>query len=156
MERRTFLTRVVQFCSAAIAGLFTLPAFRFLSGASASTEENAWIPILKLDEDIFTESVVQVTYSRVFRDGWMSSVVQDSVWVRKKPDGGYMVFDPHCTHLGCAVSWNESNRRFDCPCHGGKYDENGNRIAGPPPRPLDRYETQVAGNALMIRKLLKA
>jgi menaquinol-cytochrome c reductase iron-sulfur subunit len=29
---------------------------------------------------------------------------------------------------------------FYCPCHGGQYDELGNNIAGPPPRPLDIFE----------------
>ena len=28
---------------------------------------------------------------------------------------------------------------FGCPCHGGQYDTEGNRIAGPPVRALDRY-----------------
>ncbi|UPG66278.1 Rieske 2Fe-2S domain-containing protein (plasmid) [Metabacillus endolithicus] len=27
-----------------------------------------------------------------------------------------------------------------CPCHGGKYDEFGINIGGPPPRPLDIFE----------------
>ena len=29
---------------------------------------------------------------------------------------------------------------FGCPCHGGQYDTEGNRTAGPPVRALDRYD----------------
>ena len=32
---------------------------------------------------------------------------------------------------------------FICPCHGGSYDQEGNRIAGPPVRGLDRYEFSI-------------
>jgi len=30
-----------------------------------------------------------------------------------------------------------------CPCHGGVYDFRGLRVAGPPPRPLDRFATRI-------------
>ena len=154
MERRTFLTRIVQIFSAAIAGLISLPAFRFLSSDSFS-EQSAWTSILKLNENVLSEDVTQLTYTKVLRDGWMTNVVQDTVFVRKRSDGTFLVMDPHCTHLGCNVSWNADAKRFDCPCHGGKYDAEGRRIAGPPPRPLDRYETKVEGNELKIRDLKK-
>ena len=32
---------------------------------------------------------------------------------------------------------------FACPCHGGQYDEQGQRIAGPPIRPLDRFQWEI-------------
>lgn len=42
-----------------------------------------------------------------------------------------------CMHLGCPVQASTSG--FICPCHGGAYDADGGRTAGPPVRPLDRY-----------------
>lgn len=39
-----------------------------------------------------------------------------------------------CTHLGCVVSPSETG--FNCPCHGSRYDEYGNVIGGPAPKPL--------------------
>jgi Rieske Fe-S protein len=39
---------------------------------------------------------------------------------------------------------------FSCPCHGGSYDTEGNRIAGPPVRALDRFEFSVRDGHLMI------
>ena len=42
---------------------------------------------------------------------------------------------------------------FICPCHGGSYDQEGNRIAGPPVRGLDRYEFAVVDGRLVLGNL---
>lgn len=44
-----------------------------------------------------------------------------------------------CTHLGCLYKWAPLNNRFECPCHGSKYQKNGTKIEGPAPRSLDRF-----------------
>jgi len=44
-----------------------------------------------------------------------------------------------CTHLGCLPKWVPTNFRFECPCHGSKFQLNGNWIEGPAPRNLDRF-----------------
>jgi Rieske Fe-S protein len=41
---------------------------------------------------------------------------------------------------------------FSCPCHGGAYDTEGNRIAGPPVRALDRYEFSIKNGHLILGK----
>jgi cytochrome b6-f complex iron-sulfur subunit len=48
-----------------------------------------------------------------------------------------------CTHLGCLPKWNVDNHRFECPCHGSKFELNGDYIEGPAPRGLDRFSTTV-------------
>lgn len=55
-----------------------------------------------------------------------------------KGQGEYTVVSNRCAHLGCPVQ--ESGGEFVCPCHGGAYDTDGKRKAGPPVRPLDRFE----------------
>jgi menaquinol-cytochrome c reductase iron-sulfur subunit len=42
---------------------------------------------------------------------------------------------------------------FICPCHGGTYDQEGVRIAGPPVRGLDRYEFEVVDGRLVLGDL---
>ena len=41
---------------------------------------------------------------------------------------------------------------FGCPCHGGQYDTEGNRTAGPPVRALDRYDFMIDNGRLLLRK----
>ena len=44
-----------------------------------------------------------------------------------------------CTHLGCLPKWVPTNNRFECPCHGSKFQLSGQWIEGPAPRNLDRF-----------------
>ena len=39
---------------------------------------------------------------------------------------------------------------FGCPCHGGQYDNEGNRTAGPPVRALDRAEFSIRNGNLFL------
>ncbi|HXZ32072.1 MAG TPA: Rieske (2Fe-2S) protein [Terriglobales bacterium] len=49
-----------------------------------------------------------------------------------------------CTHLGCIVGVSETG--FACPCHGSRFDQDGNVTGGPAPRPLQWYQVSLAPN----------
>ena len=59
--------------------------------------------------------------------------------VYREPDGTIHKLSAVCVHLGCVVRWNATERTWDCPCHGSRYDRFGAVINGPansnlPPR----------------------
>jgi Rieske Fe-S protein len=57
------------------------------------------------------------------------------------PHAMFVVFSNRCTHVGCPAQ--ATSAGFSCPCHGSQFDERGARIAGPAPRPLDRFQWQI-------------
>ena len=67
-----------------------------------------------------------------------------------KAGGGFLAISSVCTHLHCIVNWNEGQKRFECPCHGAKFNEYGEVLEGPPPRPLDLYKVQIAAGNIVI------
>ena len=100
----------------------------------ASTASGA---VLKLGNvaDFPTDSATYVTEGRLF--------VANA--------GGHLfALSQKCPHLGCRVPFCESSGRFECPCHGSKYDLGGEWIEGPAPRGMDRYDLKLDGDALVV------
>ena len=48
-----------------------------------------------------------------------------------------------CTHTGCVVKWREDLRLYVCPCHEGRYREDGEVLEGPPPMSLRRVPVRL-------------
>ncbi len=68
-------------------------------------------------------------------------------------NNGLLALSMICTHLGCLFKWVDTNNRFECPCHGSKFQADGTKIKGegPAPRNLDRFIVTVhAGGAARI------
>lgn len=83
----------------------------------------------------------------------------------------FTILYSRCVHLGCPVQPNgpiDENAKveidgielrpvlaqsFGCPCHGGQYDAEGNRTAGPPVRSLDRYTFSIRNGRLILEDL---
>jgi glycine/D-amino acid oxidase-like deaminating enzyme/nitrite reductase/ring-hydroxylating ferredoxin subunit len=54
----------------------------------------------------------------------------------RDPAGALTVRSATCTHMGCLVRWNPSERSWDCPCHGSRFAPDGEVISGPAESPL--------------------
>ena len=38
---------------------------------------------------------------------------------------------PRCPHMGCALEWNRYEHTWDCPCHGSRFEADGELIDNP-------------------------
>jgi nitrite reductase/ring-hydroxylating ferredoxin subunit len=56
--------------------------------------------------------------------------------VRRDPDGTLVALSGRCTHLGCAVAFNDDEQSWDCPCHGSRFGLDGAVLHGPAVAPL--------------------
>lgn len=56
--------------------------------------------------------------------------------VYRDPKGGVHARSAVCTHMGCLVGWNDAEKSWDCPCHGSRFDPDGEVLDGPAVAPL--------------------
>lgn len=62
------------------------------------------------------------------------------VGIYKDINNNIFAVKPICSHLGCELSWNNTLKTWDCPCHGSRFDYEGKCIYGPSVGDLERYE----------------
>jgi glycine/D-amino acid oxidase-like deaminating enzyme/nitrite reductase/ring-hydroxylating ferredoxin subunit len=60
----------------------------------------------------------------------------EKIAVYRDPNGALHERSAVCPHLGCIVQWNQSEKTWDCPCHGSRFDATGHVINGPANRDL--------------------
>ncbi|RLD03234.1 MAG: Rieske (2Fe-2S) protein [Chloroflexota bacterium] len=58
-------------------------------------------------------------------------------------DGGLLAIYRRCTHLGCAVPFDQAAGQFICPCHGSAFSPDGDVLNEPAPRPLDLFQLSI-------------
>lgn len=60
----------------------------------------------------------------------------DNIAAFKDEQGIVHAVSAVCSHMGCLVGWNATDRTWDCPCHGSRFELSGEVIHGPASRPL--------------------
>jgi Rieske Fe-S protein len=99
-----------------------------------------------------------------------------TVTVKGKPVPSFTIISNRCSHLGCPTQANGPQGQkftgspevhehtkngpvdllpvipagYGCPCHGSQFDPEGNRIAGPAVRALDRYDFEIDNGRLIL------
>ena len=43
----------------------------------------------------------------------------------------FTISSKRCPHMGCALKWNRQEQSWDCPCHGSRFDEDGEVLDNP-------------------------
>jgi Rieske Fe-S protein len=62
--------------------------------------------------------------------------------VYRDEEGTVIARSAVCTHVGCIVRWNATETSWDCPCHGSRFDVQGNVLNGPARSPLATAEIE--------------
>jgi Rieske Fe-S protein len=170
-SRSTFLELSTLGLGGVIGGLVTLPALGFMIAPpflKQGTKDHDVGPLTDFPEGRFV--VVQFT-----SDASQGAVSRRTAYIRYNGQlngqPSFTAISNHCAHLGCPVQPNGplddahvkhfkdvtliptiSIAGFGCPCHGGQYDTEGNRTAGPPVRALDRYSFSIRNGHLFLGK----
>jgi Rieske Fe-S protein len=174
-SRNAFLELSTLGIGAAIGGIVTLPVLGFMVIPAFVDQESDDVDVGAIDA--FPEGRFMVTtYLAAPEQGEVSrrtSYIRNNGTLQGRPS--FTILSNRCVHLGCPVQPNglieedsaETERTdtagvvrrapvepsgFGCPCHGGQYDTEGNRTAGPPVRALDRHEYKVVNGRLVISK----
>ena len=65
------------------------------------------------------------------------------------PDGRFVAYSGRCTHLSCAVYYDQARGTLICPCHEGVFDpQTGAPLAGPPQRSLPKIVLHQEGSTV--------
>jgi Rieske Fe-S protein len=171
-SRSHFLSASTLGLGAAIGAIVTLPVLGFTVLPSFTNIEEDEADLGPIDNFPEGEYVI----ASFLANPKQGEVSRRTAFVRNNgpADNGepsFTILYSRCVHLGCPVQPNgpidEENRKeidgvelrpvlaqsFGCPCHGGLYDSEGNRRAGPPVRSLDRLTFSIKDRRLILGEL---
>lgn len=139
---------IVTGIGATTSGILGIPAlFSSLSPVIKHRRPSNWRaigPIEQFPLGKIISSKVETRLEREFR-----SKPKD-VYVWRKSQSEVVVYSRSCTDLGCPVKYDTGSECFFCPCHGGIFSKEGERMAGPPKSPLYRYQYRILDGHLEI------
>ncbi len=150
MDRRSFVKIISSALGSLMAAVVGLPAIQyFISPSLGKEEEDEWISLGPL-ENYPLDTPTQFNFSLNKVNGWEKSSHSYGVFVLREEGKGVVVYSDVCTHLSCRLNWIPEEEEYLCPCHAARFDKHGNLISGPPPRPMDRFETKLDEGQLFI------
>jgi cytochrome b6-f complex iron-sulfur subunit len=79
----------------------------------------------------------------------VNHILSGRCYIARLEDGMLAVWQK-CTHLGCAVPYDEAAGQFHCPCHGSVFNNVGEVTGGPAPRPLDTFPITIKGGEVWV------
>ena len=151
LSRRNFLAIATAAIGGLIGLVMAIPAVAYVIGPALQrrTGEN-WVRLgptskVELGTPTLFKAVVET------QTGWIATEDELSVYVLTEDGRDYIALSNICTHLGCRVRWITDQGLYFCPCHNASFNKIGLVETGPPPEPLDRYETKVEDGQLFIQ-----
>jgi len=150
LSRRNFLAIATGAIGGLIGIVMAIPAVAYIIGPALQkkTSEN-WVrlgPTSKVE--LGNPSLFKATVQS--QTGWIVTEDEVSVYILTEDGREYIALSNICTHLGCRVRWIADQNQYFCPCHNAIFDKTGLVLSGPPPKPLDRYETKVEDDQLYV------
>jgi cytochrome b6-f complex iron-sulfur subunit len=138
--RRTFVNRLMGTSLAAFAAALIAPVVGFLQPRESGGA----------DSDVVVDPAGNPMDPASIPDGGgaLGILAGEKVVVVRTGADSFTVLSATCTHLGCLVSYQRQDEELACPCHGGRYDLNGNVLGGPPPDPLRTMAVERDGEQL--------
>ena len=119
------------------AGLFSPSRIKPVAGFTEFVRENADV-VYHFIADRFAAEKIESLKDMANDSALLIKYEGQQLAVYKDINGHILVLDPVCTHAGCIVNFNTAEKSWDCPCHGGRYDIDGNVLTGPPPKNLKK------------------
>jgi Rieske Fe-S protein len=152
ISRRDFIKGTAVAIGGLIGTLIGIPSVAYLLSPAiqAGAEDDAVIPLGPL-ENYPVGIPTRFDYTRTKVNGWERTGTNYGLFVVRKGEDEVRVFSDICTHLGCRVTWHADQEHYISPCHDGHFDIVGDVVSGPPPRPLDEFETKIEDGNLFIQ-----
>jgi len=102
-----------------------------LASASAVLAENLDYPKHMLADRLNRAGGAEALAAIPPGEGQVLSLGGERLAVYRNANGQLGALSPVCTHLGCLVHWNTTEKSWDCPCHGSRFDPHGRVLNGP-------------------------
>ncbi len=150
ISRRDAMKMAIALIGGLIGTALGIPAIAYLIGPALKKDEANWIRVSSLSTiELGTPTLLKPKIVR--QDGWIEEEEEVGVYVLTEDGRNYHAMSNICTHLGCRVRWIAEREQFFSPCHNGVFDKHGYVVSGPPPRPLDEFETKIEDGNLYIQ-----